>query len=126
VAWHIQIHGGRQPYHITWEWGDGASDTTTADGAGAASNSHTYSKSGIYHVVIRARDASGREAVMTVLAIINGSSAGGLTRPVEPPGNMVFIWPLLIMASLMVLSFWLGERHKLSVVALRPQSGANT
>jgi hypothetical protein len=117
VRWHIQIRGGSAPYKITWDWGDGNRDDTSTQAAGAIDNSHSYQKSGIYRVVIRARDAAGRDAVISLLAIVNGPTVTGPVRPLEPPGNLVYIWPLLMMASLMVLSFWLGERHKLALVS---------
>ncbi len=117
VSWQIQIHGGSNPYLITWEWGDRQQDTSTSQTAGPISNSHTYQQSGIYHITIRARDNQGREATISVLAIVNGFPAGSFTRPIERPGNLVYIWPLLVMSSFMVLSFWLGERHKLNTTA---------
>jgi len=115
VSLSVQIHGGVSPYQITWEWGDGQVDTVPTQTGQSASNSHTYQNSGIYHVTIRVRDNRGAEATISMLVIINGAPAGSFTHPIERPGNLVYIWPLLIVAAFMVLSFWLGERHKLSM-----------
>ncbi len=117
VHWQIQIHGGTTPYKLTWEWGDGLQDDASAVTIGPVNNSHSYQKPGIYRVVIRAQDTHGRDAVITLLAVVNGPIGSSLTRLEELPGNLVYIWPLLIMASLMVLSFWLGERHKLATAS---------
>ena len=80
------------------------------------SSSHSYQKSGIYQSIIRARDARGHESVISLVAVVNGPAVATYARPIEPPGNLVFIWPLLAITSVMVLSFWLGERHKLAVI----------
>jgi hypothetical protein len=116
VAWQLQIHGGTGPYQITWEWGDGSVDTTTASSPGTITLSHKYAVSGVFQTVIRARDARGHDSVISLVAVVNGTPQAVITRPIEPPGNLIFIWPLLAIASIMVLSFWLGERHKLAVV----------
>ena len=112
VSWQVQIHGGKPPYQVTWKWGDGRQDISVASTSGDIFGRHRYAKPGAFHVTVRAMDASSREAVISLLAIINGSSAANITRPVEPPGNLVYVWPTLIMMSLVVASFWLGERHK--------------
>ena len=112
ISWQVQIHGGRSPYQITWEWGDGHQDTNVATTAGAISGSHRYDRPGAYRVLARVRDAANNEAVISLLAIINGAPAGAITSPIEPPGNLLLVWPALVMMSLLVSSFWLGERHK--------------
>lgn len=120
VQWQIQIHGGTPPYETTWEWGDTTYDTITATG-GSISHSHLYQKSGIYKVLIRARDAQGRDAAISLLAIVNGPLAtANLLQPSEPSGNLVVVWPLLGIACLLVVSFWLGERHKLATARPAP------
>jgi hypothetical protein len=116
VAWTVKVTGGTGPYHLTWEWGDGTSDKTDLQSAGPATYQHNYAKSGIYQVTIRATDAAGHEAVIQVVVVVNGATAGLVVRDHDGPGNLIFIWPLLIITSLIVLSFWLGERHKLATM----------
>jgi hypothetical protein len=123
VTWQLKLVGGASPYRITWQWGDGHQDTTTSPAAGPITASHRYDKPGSYRVVIRATDGQGREAAMSLVAIVNGppDAAGSTTRN-EPPGALLFIWPLLIIVSLLTGSFWLGERHKLKTEGLSPIS----
>ncbi len=116
VSWQLNIHGGTTPYRITWEWGDRQTDATISQAVGPISNSHSYQQAGIYHITVRARDNQGREATITLLAVVNGSPVSALTRPIERPGNLVYVWPLLALVSFMVLSFWLGERYKFDTV----------
>lgn len=123
VSWQLRIKGGRPAYIITWAWGDGHQDTTNASAAGSIVNTHAYSQAGIYRVTVTAFDAAGNQATMPLVVVINGGEAGAYVRPVEPPGNLVYIWPLLVVASLMVGSFWLGERHKLAGLRALQTSG---
>jgi hypothetical protein len=117
IEWAVTVAGGTPPYTVHWSWGDGATDIVYSDGPGGVSQRHGYAKPGIYQVTIRATDAGRREAVMQVVVVVNGAApaAGNLSprRPLDN-GALIFIWPLLIITALIVLSFWLGERHKLS------------
>jgi hypothetical protein len=119
VQWTVTISGGRAPYRLTWEWGDGSSASSPASAPGAAGQNHTYSRPGVYQVTIRATDSAGQEAVIQVVTIINGSGTiqtfGRSTPTIDRPGNLVLVWPLLIITMLIVLSMWLGERHEHAV-----------
>jgi hypothetical protein len=115
VQWTVTISGGRAPYRLTWEWGDGTSSTSPAGAPGAASQSHVYAKAGVYQVTIRAGDSAGQQAVIQVVTIINGSGTiqtFGRATPTDQSGNLVLVWPLLTITMLIVLSMWLGERHE--------------
>jgi hypothetical protein len=115
VDWTITVAGGHQPYHFIWEWGDGSSDTGYAAGPGPVSMQHRYSKPGTYTVIVRAHDSAAHDAALQLVAVINGPTVGAVSNSSnDAPGNLIFVWPLLILASLFVLSFWLGERHKLA------------
>jgi hypothetical protein len=113
VQWTVTVSGGRPPYQLTWEWGDGASSTSRAPAAGAVSLTHQYGQAGVYQVTIRATDTAGGQAVLQVVTIINGASLQTYGRSDHDiPGNLILIWPLLVLTMLVVLSFWLGERHQ--------------
>src|SRR5262249_11573860 len=34
IQWDLNVSGGRPPYQITWDWGDGTHDTTSTPNAG--------------------------------------------------------------------------------------------
>lgn len=116
VDWTLTIAGGHPPYHLTWEWGDGSSDTSYAQSVGDATMQHRYSRAGTYQVTVRAKDTLGHEAALQLVVIINGTPVAAPITNHDLPGNLIFVWPLLILASLLVLSFWLGERHKLAIM----------
>lgn len=109
----VTARGGRPPYRITWGWGDGASGSTVSQTPGVAQNSHSYDKPGTYQVTLRAKDALGREAVIQVVVVVNGAAPmAAPTLPRDYPGSLILVWPSLVAVSLVVLSFWLGERHR--------------
>jgi hypothetical protein len=117
VQWTVTVSGGRAPYRFLWEWGDGTSSNSTMAAAGPATGSHSYAKPGVYQVTIRADDDNFHEAVIQVVTIINGATTlqtFGRSTP-DQPGNLVLVWPLLSVTGLVVLSFWLGEHHGLSL-----------
>ncbi len=119
IQWPVTITGGRGPYVVTWEWGDGsATDSLVAPAAGPVQMAHAYANPGSYQVTIRATDASGNQAVLQVVTVINGTataaSAIGNSKP--DAGVLIAIWPTLSLCGLLVLCFWLGERHKQAIV----------
>jgi hypothetical protein len=117
IDWTVGVSGGTAPYTVHWSWGDGATNTVYSDGAGTVTQGHSYAKPGLYQVTIRATDAAHREAVMQVLVVVNGAAPAGGNLTGHSPldsGNLILVWPLLVIAALIVLSFWLGERHKLA------------
>jgi hypothetical protein len=120
LGWTVTVSGGETPYNVTWEWGDGSTSQIFLPASGQVSASHEYQKAGDYSVIIRAKDRLGTEGVLQVVAVVNGAAiSGAASANSENDGNLLFIWPLLILASLTVLSFWLGERHEWSILKPR-------
>jgi len=118
VQWSVTIGGGRSPFQVTWDWGDGKSDSEYVNADGSIQMSHQYSKPGTYQVTVTAVDALGHHALLQVITVVNGAvtpASLGQANPESDGGNLIFVWPLLIFTGLMVSSFWLGERHKLAV-----------
>ncbi|MDB5179203.1 MAG: hypothetical protein JWN01_1146 [Patescibacteria group bacterium] len=114
----ITLRSGRPPYHLTWQWGDNVTSQSQADAAGDISQDHTYKQPGSYQVTVRAVDALGRESVIQIMVVVNGPvAAAALTnqRDTRQPGNLAVAWPFLGLSGIVVLSFWLGERHRLSI-----------
>lgn len=118
VEWTVTISGGRRPYRTTWDWGDGQTDTTSAGIATEIKHSHRYAQPGVYRLTIRARDALAGEAILQLVVVVNGEAGTGVAPTRPDPGRLVFVWPLLIAVGIIILSFWLGERHKLATSAL--------
>jgi len=127
VQWTVTISGGRGPYHIAWDWGDGSSDNELATAEGPVQMSHRYAKPGTYQVTVSGVDALGHRALLQVVTVVNGpvtAASFGQANPNSDQGNLIFVWPLLTVAGLVVASFWLGEHHKLAL--WQPPSSATS
>lgn len=122
-----EVDGGEAPYTVAIDWGDG-SPTYLAkhDKKGDFSSAHTYKTSGQRTIYISGIDAEGRKATIQTIVVIHppsvvasGSStcegAGSFAEYCFPSNSLLIkiteiIWPAIIIAALMTLSFWVGER----------------
>jgi hypothetical protein len=118
----LEIISGTPPFALNIDWGDNKSDLLSRSDNLAFSVPHTYTRPGSYQVTIKATDAKGRLAFLTVLVIVNGraETTGGTQTPTTPSKNMSLLiaWPLFVVLILLIISFWLGERrekHKLEI-----------
>jgi hypothetical protein len=129
-TWEVAIDGGQAPYAISIDWGDGKSDLISHSKAGVLSLEHTYKKAGGYRgsyiIKLSATDASGTKTYLQLLTIVNDPPAGAANH-VTPTGGsqgfsssytgqiMKYIWPGYGIVSLMLASFWLGERREIQL-----------
>jgi hypothetical protein len=120
IVWEIQFKNGQTPYDITVNWGDSHQDVIKQYRPDTISLKHAFTKAGTYHILVRAVDAAGHEAVISLLAVVNGAPASAYTRPTDlTSGLLVPAWPIIIFCGLILLSFWLGERHRASIYRWR-------
>jgi hypothetical protein len=125
ISWPIDIVGGQAPYAVSIDWGDGTTDVITRLAPGPFTVKHTYNKTGTgylntFPLIIRASDAAGHNAYLQLTTIVNpstGSLSG--TSAIKAKPDLVALWPLWIVAFLMVLSFWLGERREKHIMQKR-------
>lgn len=124
MTWPITLSGGRGPYAISIQWGDGEEDLFTRDQVGTFDVKHIYERPGVYRVIIKATDADGESAFLQLVGVGNGqisdtantasASGGGTTT------NTRVLWqPALIIFPLLLTSFWLGKRYQLRRVRYR-------
>jgi len=112
----VTIVGGIGPYAVSWDWGDNATTLMSQAAAGPVRASHSYSRAGVYQVILRVTDSAGNNAYLQTVTVVNGPVAafgtnkGGGTGAL--PGSLVAAWPLLVLALVMVIIFWLGERRE--------------
>jgi hypothetical protein len=113
----VTIVGGVGPYAVSWDWGDGGTSLVSQASEGEVKSSHVYERPGNYRVVVRVTDSSGNSAYMEMVTIVNGpveaygsNKGNGLG---SLPGNLLAAWPLYLLALVMVIFFWLGERREL-------------
>jgi hypothetical protein len=112
--------GGVGPYAVSWDWGDGTNSLVSQQTEGTTTASHSYERPGNYRVIIRVTDGGGNSAFLQVVTVVNGAldslGASGGTGKAAFPGLLITAWPLYVLALVMVIVFWLGERreeHKL-------------
>ena len=114
----ITISGGTRPYRAEVDWGDATSESP-AVAVDALTLSHVYRTAGIYQVTVRAYDAAGHEAALSLVTVVVGGGNGaffGPTRPSLADGALLVLWPLIIATGLITMSFWLGEQHRLAML----------
>lgn len=124
ISWKVNIVGGISPYAVSFDWGDGKSDLVSRSQAGPASSSHAYAQPGTYQVLIRVTDATGNAAFIQVVTVVNGALAatsGGASSGALKAG-VILAWPIYVLAGLLILTFWLGERRE--IFKYEHQSGA--
>lgn len=130
--WAIDIAGGTSPYQINTHWGDGTSTLQTALTAQSLMISHQYSKTGIYIIKVNLIDASGKQNMLQLVAIIKEKSSHiSVTNSLNNDGNtsllssglvllarnwLVLVWGSYATVLLMAISFWLGEQQKINVL----------
>jgi hypothetical protein len=122
---HVTIVGGIGPYAVLWDWGDGQTSLVSQAQEGNTSATHSYSRPGNYRVIVRVTDSTGNAAFLQLVTVVNGPAdaygANGGTGKGALPGTLVASWPLLALAILMVLVFWLGERRATAKMLRRNQ-----
>lgn len=122
LTWPITLSGGKGPYAISIDWGDQSkTDLISRAEPGNIDLEHTYNKSGIYNIVIKATDSSGQTAFLQVVGVANGpiqqSAAGGNTITATTPALPIFFWIILALLFPILLStFWLGKKHQLQKI----------
>lgn len=114
LNWPLELLGGRAPYAIAIDFGDGAQHLLSRSAEGTFNFTHTYLKPGNYRITVKATDADGRKAQLSLLALISG----GVGTPAASVnyldgGFLLVLWPLYTLLIAMLVSFWLGERYEL-------------
>jgi hypothetical protein len=126
VEWELEISGGRAPYAVVVDWGDGKRDVISRATAGRFTAEHVYAQAGgfrgSYAVKVTASDARGVTSMIQLMVIVNskdvsalGSSAPSLSDRIQPT---LFSWSAYAILLLMLLCFWLGERRELDILRL--------
>ena len=131
VEWSLAVNGGTRPYNIRVAWGDNKQSRMPVARAGSFTVSHVYTSSGYYVIKVYATDSSGGSAMIQLIAYVRDLAAGGTlsqSGPFLPSGLsglealfdganrwLWLAWPTYITVTLMVVSFWLGERQSIRV-----------
>lgn len=117
LKWTIELINGSPPYAVFIDWGDGQSELKSLATAGQTKLTHTYKRTGVYKVVIKATDADGRTAYLQLSAGAQGTGLLGLSANVLPTTErsdfFYSSWKAVSILAAILLAFWLGERHEL-------------
>lgn len=116
----LTVSGGKAPYAISIGWGDGKTDLVSRSKAGEFEVSHTYDSRGkgyksSYDVTIVATDEAGNKSFIHFEVIVSGeetSVVGTIKSGYNWSAAMRTAWQLLGVGTLLVFSFWLGERRE--------------
>ena len=122
LVWPMTISGGRAPYAVSIDWGDGKDELLTRDAPGTWDIKHTYDRPGVYKLIVKATDADGQSAFLQVVAIVNGEP-GAATATADNGPTVIqtrVLWqPALVIFPLLLSSFWLGKKYQLKRVRYR-------
>ncbi|HUC20946.1 MAG TPA: hypothetical protein VMR98_05665, partial [Candidatus Polarisedimenticolaceae bacterium] len=124
LTWPIELIGGKPPYAVSVGWGDGKTDLISRGVDGRFDIKHTYEKPGLGYngsqtIVVKASDAAGSTAYIQLVTIVSNGNQQLATASNLLTGRLGIAWPLLLIAMLVVVSFFLGERREKHVLHQR-------
>lgn len=114
LTWPFTISGGKNPYAISIDWGDGHTDLISRESGGDFTASHTYSQAGRFVVTVRAADQSGQQGFLQVVSLSTGAAVA--VTKLQFPSSLLLIWPLYLLLLLILSAYWLGEHHEERVI----------
>lgn len=131
LTWPIQLTGGRGPYAVSVDWGDGkAPDLKSLQFPGTFNIEHIYDNSGVYKIVVKATDADGVTAYLQLVGVGNGAAGQGNqtsinVQPTLTPKTRILWEPAVLSIPLLLSSFWLGKRYERRMLRKRIELGEN-
>lgn len=130
LVWPIILTGGRGPYAISIDWGDGKTPSLKSLlFAGNFDIEHIYDNAGIYNIIIKATDADGVTAFLQLVGVGNGepsqSSQTGKTQPSTTPKTRIIWEPAALAIPLLLSTFWLGKRYEYRMIRKQIERGEN-
>jgi hypothetical protein len=129
LTWPIILSGGRGPYAISVDWGDGkAPDLISQAFPGTFDTKHVYDSPGVYNIIIKATDADKGVAFLQLVGIANGAlsqDSGGTGK--DDSGSKTItkiLWqPAAIVLPLIMTTFWLGKKHEIKTIRRKIEKG---
>jgi len=115
LVWPITISGGKGPYAISVDWGDGElPDLISLATAGSLDLSHVYSSPGVYEILVRVSDSSGDIAYLQLVGVGNGpiDQSGAAQADSVAVRTRTLWWPLLITIPLTIIAWLFGKKHE--------------
>jgi hypothetical protein len=128
LSWPITLSGGTGPYAISIDWGDKSNpDLISQPAAGNINLEHTYAQAGVYKVTVKATDVNGNAAFLQLVAVANGplkqAGTNAANSIITSQQTKVLIWPMIVLAALVLLSFWVGRKHQIEAIRNKLRKG---
>lgn len=113
IVFPVQLSGGKGPYAISINWGDGNNDVFVRSDTGEFDISHVYQRPGVYRVIVKASDSNDQVAFLQLTAVVSGEPGSGTDDERPPPRVIVkyILWPLYVLTALLPVAYWLGVRY---------------
>lgn len=121
----ITVGGGRGPYTIAINWGDGTTETLMVPDAGTFSFRHTFLSTGIFKVVATVTDVLGvskvYQFIVSSMSLPSDVAKVETVQPVTTQRNDGVKWYIIaggvaLLATALIIiglsSFWLGRRYQ--------------
>lgn len=122
AAIQVIIKGGKGPYTVTINWGDGTTESSVVADLGTFSFKHQYADNGIYKVVATVTDVLGAsevyQFVVSALSLPSSESErpANTTQPNDNGNTILYVVIGLIFVLFLILllasTFWLGRRYE--------------
>lgn len=124
----LTLLGGKAPFAVNVLWGDEEESLIPRDNNAVFNAVYAYKKPGTYPIRIKATDADGRVAFLTVAAVVNGQpeatslfGTSSSTENGELIGTLFVLWPVYVSLFAIVVGFWLGEIREKHLLQKRGQ-----
>ncbi len=121
----ITVGGGKGPYTIAINWGDGTTETLMVPDAGTFSFRHTFLSKGIFKVVATVTDVLGvskvYQFIVSSMSLPSDATEVETSQPAVIQKNEGMKWYVIaggaaLLATTLVIiglsSFWLGRRYQ--------------
>lgn len=120
LIWPLIISGGQAPYAVSVSWGDGKTDLISRNLPGPFEVSHVYENAGqgpqnSYDITVLVTDQAGTKSFIHLVTIVSGnetSVVGNIKAGYNWSGALKVAWQLILLAIIIIISFWLGERRE--------------
>lgn len=117
IDWTVGITGGRAPYALSFNWGDGSEDLFSTDSSGNFSASHIYDNPGTYIIVVKGSDANGLKSFIQFVTVVNGEPGSATTNNDGLSARVIeryVVWPVIVLAVLAISNFYFGQRYQVN------------
>ncbi len=113
----LAIHGGRGPYRLRVDWGDGRVEELTVGRDGKVTLTHRYDRAGQFRPVVTVTDADGRRGVMWFSIKVTEATPRPSASPAAQPDDDGPVWwellpPGLALLLLLLLLLLMMYRRK--------------